>query len=81
MADEHQRELERQVASGDFEAEAKLLLERVRSGELTEERLRLAAYCGHGAAKAVVEIEVPKGLVDWAIGFDRWASRYGSTHM
>ena len=50
VADEQQRELERQAASGDVEAEARLLLERVRSGDLAEDRLRLAAYLGHPGA-------------------------------
>ena len=44
MADERLRQLEREAATGDGQARAKLLLERVRLGELSEERLRLAAY-------------------------------------
>lgn len=56
MADERQRELERKASAGDVEAEAKLLLERVRSGDLTEERLKLAAYLGHEPAAVAVGI-------------------------
>ena len=51
MADERHRELERRASAGDVEAEAKLLLERVRSGDLTEGRLRLAASLQHPASK------------------------------
>jgi hypothetical protein len=50
MADRDLRSLERAAAQGDVEAAAKLLLERVRAGDLTEERLQLAAYLGHTAA-------------------------------
>ena len=38
MADEHLRQLEREAATGDLQAQAKLLLERVLLGELSEER-------------------------------------------
>ena len=43
MADQHLRELERQAAAGDAQAEAQLLLERVRVGYLEAEKLELAA--------------------------------------
>ena len=62
MADERQRELQRQAASGDVEAGAKLLLERVRSGEPTEERLRLAAYLSLEAAVVALEAFSLEGL-------------------
>lgn len=50
MADEDLRALERAASGGDVDAEARLLQERVRAGELTEERLRLAAWLGREAA-------------------------------
>ncbi|MBL4846153.1 MAG: hypothetical protein JKY65_11550 [Planctomycetes bacterium] len=52
MSDQHLRELEATWrASGSVEDEAAYLLERVRAGELTQERLELAAYCGHKGAR------------------------------
>lgn len=45
------RSLERAAASGDVEAQARQLAERVRAGTLTRERLELAAYCGDAAAR------------------------------
>lgn len=44
---------------GDVEAKAKLLIERVRIGDLTEERLRLAAYLGDQASRAALGAEAP----------------------
>ena len=45
--DQRQRELERRALQGDAEAETQLLLQRVRAGELSGERWRLAAHLGH----------------------------------
>lgn len=51
MSDEALRTLERRWReSGAIEDEAALLLERARRGDLTPERLELAAYCHHPAA-------------------------------
>lgn len=44
MADQRRRDAERAADQGDQDAAARLLLERVRAGELTHERLLLAAY-------------------------------------
>ena len=54
MSDARLRELERRWReSGSTEDEAAYLRERVRVGDLTQERLELAAYCGHeGALRA-----------------------------
>ncbi len=54
MSDARLRELERRwKETGSPDDEAAYLLERVRVGDLTRERLELAAYCGHeGARKA-----------------------------
>lgn len=51
MSDERLRQLEREAASGDVEARTRLLLERLRAGELTEERLKFAAHLGDEAAQ------------------------------
>ena len=53
MTDAHLRGLERRwMETGSVEDEACYLLARVRAGELTEERLRLAAYLGHASRPA-----------------------------
>lgn len=46
MTDSALRALERRLACGDHTARAQLLAARLRSGELDEQRLRLAAYAG-----------------------------------
>ena len=51
MGDTRLRSLERAAAAGDVEAQARQLAERVRAGTLTRERLELAAYAGHVAAR------------------------------
>lgn len=52
MSDERLRALERRWReTGSVEDEASLLLHRVRTGELTEERLALAACCGQAGAR------------------------------
>tara|TARA_R110002072_G_scaffold150883_1_gene299545 strand:- start:1121 stop:1879 length:759 start_codon:yes stop_codon:yes gene_type:complete len=51
MADEQSRNLQRAAAQGDVEAGAKLLLNRVRSGDLSELRLQLGARLGHAGAR------------------------------
>lgn len=51
MTDQRLRDLKRDAARGDLQAQALLLLERVRVGDLAEERLRLAAYLGDEAAR------------------------------
>ena len=51
MSDQKLRELERRWReTGSVEDEAAYLRERVRVGDLTQERLELAAYLGHAAA-------------------------------
>jgi len=51
LSDEALRALERRWGeSGSTQDEAALLLERARVGQLSEEALELAAYCGHPAA-------------------------------
>src|SRR5687768_4148255 len=56
MTDSRLRELEcRWRSSGSVEDEATFLRERVRVGDLTRERLELAAYCDHGGAIASID--------------------------
>ena len=55
MTDSRLQELKRAwKASGSVEDEAAYLRERVRVGDLTQERLELAAYCRHEAALRVL---------------------------
>lgn len=77
MSDQKLRELERRwKETGSPEDEATWLLERVRVGDLTRERLELAAYCGHEGAKRLVQSpDVPADLWDWAKGLGRWEKR------
>lgn len=67
MTDQRLRDLERDAASGDLQTQARLLLERVRVGQLTEERLRLAAYLGDEAARVALDADpaaVPAAIED-----------------
>jgi hypothetical protein len=78
MSDERLREAERKWReTGTVEDEARYLLERVRVGDLTQERLELAAYCGHeGAVAATLRGPGPDALVDWLRGLrslGQWA--------
>lgn len=62
-------------ASGSTADEAAYLLERVRVGDLTNERLELAAYCGHaGAREALGDTvpEVPEDAEAWLCGLIAW---------
>jgi hypothetical protein len=52
-----------------------ILLDRVARGELTLERVRLAAYAGSPQARAAITDEgfsVPAALNEWARGLTRW---------
>lgn len=61
MTDSELRRLERVFReSGSVEDEAAWLRARVRSGEVSEERLRLAAYVGHQAAALSLGPENPE---------------------
>lgn len=53
--DGRRRAAERELqATGADDALARILVERVRSGELSSARLELAALCGHPAARAAL---------------------------
>lgn len=65
MSDARLRELERRwKETNSPDDEAAYLLERVRVGDLTRERLELAAYCGNLAAAQATGIAPLPGL-DW----------------
>jgi len=49
--DAHLRQLQRDASSGDLQAQARLLRERARIGDLDLERLEFAAYLKHPAAR------------------------------
>jgi len=76
MSDERLRQLERRWrASGSVHDESGYLLERVRAGDLSRERLELAAYCGHQGARAASAGDAPaapQGLGDWGRGLEPW---------
>jgi hypothetical protein len=54
--DHRLRDLARAASQGDLQAEARLLLERVRRGELDEDRLRVAALLGDPAARGALGV-------------------------
>ena len=72
MSDSRLRELERRFRkTGAVEDEAAYLLERVRVGDLAQEKLELAAYCGHEGARLAsgqIGSETPDGLEEWIRG-------------
>jgi hypothetical protein len=75
VTDERLRDLERQ-ADSSVEARARLLVERVRAGDLAADRLLLAAYLGDEAARLAAEGErwepPTGGLREWLGGLVRF---------
>lgn len=78
--DRHLRELERAALAGDHEAAVRWLVERVRVGQLPEERLRLAAHLEHplavAAAREALNVAPKRRRLDsWIrmVGFPRLA--------
>ncbi len=57
--DDRVRGFERAAGHGGVEAQARLLWERVRRGELERERLRLAAHVGDPAARMALAADAP----------------------
>ena len=57
MSDKNLRRLERAAASGDPLAAARLLLEMVRQGQLSENQLRLMSFLGHENARTAAPSE------------------------
>ncbi|MDC3379526.1 hypothetical protein OAX78_04520 [Planctomycetota bacterium] len=76
MSDERLRELERRWKETQaVEDEAAYLLERVRAGDLEQEKLELAAYCGHEGAQAAIGEEQEN--VPIALRVRRLSGRWG----
>lgn len=82
MTDSKLRELERRwKETGSIEDEAAYLLERVRVGDVGEEKLELAAYCGHEGARAALGVApwAPITSIDewlaWVRGLSKWGHR------
>lgn len=61
VSDARLQDIRRSAALGDPGAEARLLVEGLRAGLLTRERVELAAYCGHKAAR----VALGNGPHDW----------------
>jgi hypothetical protein len=75
VGDERLRELERKWKSTrSVEDHAAYLQARVRAGDLEADRLELAAYCGHAAARAAVgaRVVVPDEFEPWVLGLSRF---------
>jgi hypothetical protein len=74
VSDHRLRDLERRwQASGSHPDAVALLRERLRTGELSRDRVQLAAYAGDAAAcDAVGEGAGPSSLDDWVVGLGRW---------
>lgn len=73
--DEQQRSLERLAAAGDKDAEVLLLVERVRRGAISPERLALLAYVDDATALQYLGSEAPhrpQGLESWIRGMRPW---------
>lgn len=58
MTDAKLRSAARAAETGDVHDQARLLIERLRAGRLSRERLGLAAYCGSEVARAAVGVGV-----------------------
>ena len=72
MSDAKLRELERKwKESGSVEDEAAYLRERVRAGDLTQERLELAAYFGHAAAGRALPMSLIQAAAPADLGWER----------
>lgn len=79
MTDARLRAVSRAAARGDLTARAALLLERVRAGELSAERLLLAAWLGDDRARAVVGHALtrlqPDELLPWLLDLTEVGTR------
>ena len=75
MADERLQQLRRAWDEGDLETQVRLLRERMRAGELSEEQVRLAAYLGDQATLVLGldgEATPPEDTFAWLEGFADW---------
>lgn len=74
MVDHRRRELERRaLVTSDAEDEARLIAEQVRTGAVSREAVRLAAYLGSPAARLVEpDVSVPPDIGAWLHGLVAW---------
>jgi hypothetical protein len=75
VTDARRRDLERRARAGDLEAEAQLLIERRRDGEIAPHGLDLLAYAGAPAARMALGPEAPPqpaSLEAWVRGLEPW---------
>ncbi len=74
MSDARLRTLERAAAAGDAAAAVELLRAKVRRGQLTAERVELAAYLGHSAARLAAPgvPAQPTSPTRWVEELRRW---------
>lgn len=72
MSDARLRDLERQAATGDLAAGARLLLQRERLGHVTRVQLELAAHAGDAAAARALGVSPTDDAAGWARGFYRF---------
>ncbi|MCO5167628.1 MAG: hypothetical protein M9894_14870 [Planctomycetes bacterium] len=73
--DDRLQDLRRRVAQGEPGARVALLAERVRTGDITRERLELAAYVGDDDARqlcAGMVLDSSAALTDWYAGMLRF---------
>src|SRR5690606_23908048 len=70
---------ERSAHAGDLQAEARLLAERLRAGDVTIAGLRLAAFLEHRASQALCDGQVvaPRQATDWLARLDALALEVG----
>lgn len=73
MSDERLQDLRRRAAQREPGARAALLATRLRTGDLTQERLELAAYVGDEDALTMEHLDPRRfPLESWARGIGRW---------
>jgi len=80
VSDARLRELEKDAARGEPGAQVRLLVERMRSTGLTQEKVELAAYCGDTAARTATGTLCPGGPDGGHTGFcDEQCGVYGGS--
>ncbi|MCO5166330.1 MAG: hypothetical protein M9894_08200 [Planctomycetes bacterium] len=71
MSDDAQRERERRLRQGDDPAdEARVLAGALRAGRLARERLALAAFLGHAAARQALGVPPGDACAAWVAALD-----------
>lgn len=72
MADQRARRLKRELEfEGTIQAEARIVIERLRTGEIQAERAWLAGYLGHGPAALALRV-VPFAVGNQVGDLDEW---------